>query len=169
MNCSAPTAFGAIFRLNGVVMQSSKPPKLTDRTFDPNVSDIPSLAADVFAQLACDDFASCRSAAARLSALHFDVSRVMVHRYDPKDAEGFADLITFFAQLFPDQREAASVLGVSVSTWYRWKAGDAVPHALVRSTIRDTIIRFLAERDLSNSGSSRENGGAGDGERARTH
>lgn len=93
----------------------------------------------------CTDFESCRLAAQRLSELHFNVSHAMAHTYDPNNASGFKDLVSFFSSLFSDKQEAAVVFGVSVSTFYRWKSGDTIPHALVRSTIKATILRHLED------------------------
>ena len=91
----------------------------------------------------CVDFESCRLEAERLSVMHFNVSHAMVHTYDPSNGDGFKSLVSFFSSLFADKQEAAAVFGVSVSTFYRWKAGETVPHALVRAAIRDTILRHL--------------------------
>lgn len=113
-------------------------------------SPLANFAVDAVSKLVCEDFESCRTAARQLSELNFYVSKEMVNRYDPQGPEGFADLINFFASLFADKREAAAQFGVAVSTFYRWKSGEAVPHALVRSSVRDAISNYISDREIAN-------------------
>lgn len=128
-------------------MSDSDAPTGTE-DIQPPPTELATLAFDTLTKLTCYDFASCREAARTVSRLHFGLFREMVERYDPKDERAFADLIAFFSILFNDKREAANVFGISVSTFYRWKSGETVPHILMRGTIRDSIRRFLAERSF---------------------
>jgi len=110
--------------------------------------DLAYLASQAVFKLASRDFESFRSAARQVSELEFRIWSQMVQMYDPRHSDGFADLIEFFSRQFSDKREAAAVFGVALSTFYRWKNGDAIPHALVRATVRDTIKSYLSERSF---------------------
>jgi len=94
------------------------------------------------------NFESFRSAARQFSEVEFRIWSEMIQMYDPRNADGFADLIEFFSRQFADKREAAAVFGVALSTFYRWKNGEAIPHALVRAAVRDTIKSYLSERSF---------------------
>jgi hypothetical protein len=111
------------------------------------------LASDAVTKLCCRDFASYRAAARDAAELFSGIWREAVGMYDPTSPDGFSDLITYFSSLFADKREAAAVFGVALSTFYRWKSGDTIPHALVRATIRDTISRHLRERQFDEASS----------------
>ncbi len=96
-----------------------------------------------------------RSASARLDA----VQRILVYRaietYDPADKEGFALVMTELAAKVPDLSALAGLFGISVSTLYRWKSGDSVPHRMVRAAIREHLLNLVAVTsagDVSDSG-----------------
>ncbi len=75
------------------------------------------------------------------------VQRILVTRavesYEPDDKAGFADVVGELATQVPDLATLSGIFGVSVSTLYRWKSGDSVPHKLVRSAIKDHVLRVL--------------------------
>jgi hypothetical protein len=110
--------------------------------------DLTHLASQAAFKLERRSFESFRSAARQFSELEFRIWSQMVQMYDPRNSDGFADLIEFFSRQFSDKRDAAAVFGVALSTFYRWKNGDTIPHALVRATVRDTIKSYLSERSF---------------------
>ncbi|TMJ18319.1 MAG: hypothetical protein E6G92_00205 [Alphaproteobacteria bacterium] len=120
----------------------------TDLGAEVHSCDYSQLASLAVFKLENRDFESFRSAARQASELEFRIWSQMVQLYDPRNSDGFADLIEFFSRQFSDKRDAAAVFGVALSTFYRWKNGDTIPHALVRATVRDTIKSYLSERSF---------------------
>lgn len=100
-------------------------------------------------ELERDDFAGYSVASHHAFKLAQRCSLEMAGRYDPADKQGFSQLITYFALLSDDQRGAARMLGVAPSTLYRWKHGESVPHALVRTAVANTVKRILTEAEAA--------------------
>lgn len=96
---------------------------------------------------ACTDFESCKVQRQKIQDVEYHLAHRAVHMYDPKQGDSFRDLIAIFSEQFVDKQEAAGIIGVSVSTFYRWKSGDTVPHHLMRATVKDAILKHLAKSD----------------------
>ena len=84
-----------------------------------------------------------RSVRNRLNSLQRILVTRAVETYEPEDRDGFAVVVEELATQVPDLTTLSTMFGVSVSTLYRWKSGDAVPHRLVRTAIKDHVLRIL--------------------------
>lgn len=84
-----------------------------------------------------------RSASERLDAVQRILAYRTVETYDPSDRHGFTVVMEELASQIPDLSALSGLFGVSVSTLYRWKAGDSIPQKLVRAAVKEHLLRVL--------------------------
>lgn len=75
-----------------------------------------------------------------LKRMMFRIHLSAVDAYDPEDPTEFAAILTVAAEQYPGKRECAELFGVAHSTFYRWKLGEVIPHALVRGAVRERLL-----------------------------
>jgi hypothetical protein len=84
-----------------------------------------------------------RSVTSRLGALQRILVGRLIETYDPSDRDGFAPVVKALTEHVPDHNALSSLLGVSLSTLYRWKAGESVPHLLARRAVKEHLIGLI--------------------------
>lgn len=84
-----------------------------------------------------------RSVTSRLGALQRILVGRLIETYDPSDREGFAAVVKALTEHVPDHNALSRLLGVSLSTLYRWKAGESVPHLLARRAVKEHLIGLI--------------------------
>lgn len=84
-----------------------------------------------------------RNASSRLGALQRILAGRLVETYDPSDRAGFAEVVNALTEQVPDHNALSRLLGVSLSTLYRWKSGESVPSLLARRAVKEHLVPLL--------------------------
>jgi hypothetical protein len=119
-----------------MVMAEADVPRRTDDKLAAALNDIEKLAPSLCGH-------ASRSASERLDAVQRILAYRVIETYEPDDKAGFASVMEKLSAHIPDSSALSGLFGVSVSTLYRWRSGDSVPHKLVRAAVKEHLLRLL--------------------------